>query len=88
MPVVALNGRAEASCVTVPAVMLYGKLVAERDHGAMTLIEQARSALDLAEARDVALVRTDAVAVRLGGVGRLRQRVADRRVHASSCRDS
>ena len=26
MPVVALNGRADASCVTVPAVMLYGRL--------------------------------------------------------------
>ena len=26
MPVVALNGRADASIVTVPAVMLYGRL--------------------------------------------------------------
>ena len=47
----------------------------------MALIEHARSALDLAQRGDVALVRPDAVAVRLGGVGRLRQRVADRGVN-------
>ena len=46
----------------------------------MALIEQARSALLFAELIEVVLAGT--VAIRLGGVGRLRQRVADRRGRA------
>ena len=57
------------------------ELVGERDDRAMTLIGHAQSALLLAEPRDNALVRVDAVAVRLGGVGRLGQRVADLGIH-------
>jgi hypothetical protein len=37
--------------------------VGEGDDRAMTLIERARAALDFAEARDVRVVRPDAVAV-------------------------
>ena len=47
----------------------------------MTLVEHARTAFGLAQPADV-LVRADAVAVRFGGVGRLRKRVADRGIHA------
>jgi hypothetical protein len=56
--------------------------VGEGDDRPMTLIEQARAALRLAQPREVAFVRPDAVAVRLAGVGGLGQRVADRREHA------
>src|SRR5206468_1552029 len=57
-----------------------GQLVIERQHGAVTLIENARSAFFVAEAGDDALVRGDAVAVGLRRVRRLRKRVAQRRV--------
>ena len=57
MPVVALNGRADANCVSVPTVTLYGKRVAGRDDRAMPLIDDARAALLLAEARDVRVAR-------------------------------
>ena len=57
MPVVALNGRADASLHHVPAVMLYGSVVAERDDRAMPLIDDARAAFLLsAEPRDVGVV--------------------------------
>ena len=46
----------------------------------MALVEQARPTLFFAKPRQNALVRRDAVAVRLAGVGGLRQRVADPRV--------
>src|SRR5437868_10281749 len=49
----------------------------------MTLIDHARSAFDFAEPRDVAIVRIDAVAVRLAGVGCFGKRIANRGIHLS-----
>jgi hypothetical protein len=46
----------------------------------MALVDQAQSPFFFAEARDRVLIWSDAVAVRLRGVRRLRQRVAERRV--------
>ena len=46
----------------------------------MPLIDDARSALFLSQAGDARLVRIDAVAIGLRGVGRLRQRVAQIRL--------
>src|SRR6266542_3732544 len=48
------------------------QVVANRDDGAVLLVDHAQAALLFAEARDVGVVGSDAVAVGFGGVGRLR----------------
>src|SRR5215471_17108589 len=57
-----------------------GEAIDERDDAAMPLVYDARAALLFAEAHDVAVVGTDAVAVRLGRVGRLGERVGHKRL--------
>src|SRR5207248_4243933 len=59
-----------------------GQVVAEREDRAMTLIDEAWSPFLFAEARNDALIGSDAVAVRLECVVRFRKRVTERSVHA------
>src|SRR6185503_5108669 len=56
-------------------------MISESDHRAVTLVDDAGAALDLAQTTEDALIRIDSIAVRLRRVGRLRQRIADRRIH-------
>ena len=74
-PVVALNGRADASELDVPGYRVRDS-IARGDDCAMALVDNARPALFFTELIEV--VRTETVAVRFGRVGGLRQCVADR----------